>query len=568
MSPRSPSWLGVLALASLAGCGLFDSTEFSAEEWSRLQSLTTWNDADPVALRGIGRPPPDPSNALVPTDGYPVEADGTLAPGAALGKQFFFDARFSGTSTGGDWLGRVRPANTRVPIGQPVNLACVSCHDLGRAGSDPIAASISIGAGSIAANAPALANVGFFPLLHWNGRFDSLWSQAMVVTEAGIVQNASRLEVAWTLWRYYRDAYAALFGEPVFGADPAVVAAVDVQTIRDGVNAGQCPVSAAGTCGTGCVAFPGIGGCWPRFPAAGTPRARAPGETCLAPTDTSATCCVSPAATPFNCMAAADQAAVNAAFVRFGKALGAFEQTLAGANAPFDRFMNEGRDSKAIDGAAKRGARLFVGKASCFECHNTPLFSSRFFYNAAVSTTEPLDLTTADCPAGNPACDCFTAERATASCLPWGALTGLELLRTFPYRRDSAASDDPGDTTVTEFLAERLEYETTAPPDASGLPAPLPTSLKWRWKVPSLRNVGVTAPYMHNGRYRTLAEVIEHYDRGGDAQAPGPQPELIRPLDLTPDEKSDLEAFLLTLTSPPWPASITAAPALPGVPQP
>lgn len=557
------------ALVGSNGCGLFDSTEFSPEEWRRLQSLTSWNEADPDILRGIGRPPADPSNALVPPDGYPLGPDGTLLPGAALGKQLFFDARFSGTSTGADWLGRVRPAQARVPIGQPVDLACASCHDLGRAASDPLAAPISIGAGSIAANAPALANVGFFPLLHWNGRFDSLWAQALVVTEAGIVQNASRLEVAWTLWRYYRDTYTALFGEPVFGVDPSVAGATDLQTIRQGPSAGQCAPPVAGACNAGCVAYPGVAGCWPRFPPAGSPRARAAGETCLAPGDDAPGCCVSPDRTPFNCMTPEDQAAVNTVFVRFGKALGAFEQALASANAPFDRFMAEGRDSAVINAAAKRGARLFVGKASCFNCHNTPLFSNRFFNNVAVATTGPLELTTADCPAGDPVCDCATPGRAAATCLPWGALTGLELLRSFPLRRDSAASDDPADATVKDFLAERLRDLGAPPSDAaSGLPSPLPASLKWRWKTPSLRNVALTAPYMHNGRYATLAEVIEHYDRGGDEQAPGPLATLIKPLALTADEKADLEAFLLTLTSAPWPAAIAQAPALPLVPLP
>ena len=143
----------------LAGCSAFDAPEFAPEEWQRLQSLTSWNDAEPAYVRGIGLPPRDRSNRLLPAagssypfDGFPLAADGTLSPGAALGKQFFFDPRFSGASTGGDFLGRVRTAHTRVPIGQPTGLACVSCHDLNHAASDPLAAPISIGAGSIGSN--------------------------------------------------------------------------------------------------------------------------------------------------------------------------------------------------------------------------------------------------------------------------------------------------------------------------------------------------------------------------------------------------------------------------------
>ena len=95
-----------------------------------------------------------------------------------------------------------------------------------------------------------------------------------------------------------------------------------------------------------------------------------------------------------------------------------------------------------------------------------------------------------------------------------------------------------------------------------------PCTWRWRWKTPSLRNVAVTAPYMHNGRYATLAEVVDHYNRGGDEQAPGPHPVQIKPLALTTDEQAELVAFLKTLTSPPWPAAIAAAPDLPQVPLP
>src|SRR5438105_6412275 len=162
--------------------------------------------------------------------------------------------------------------------------------------------------------------------------------------------------------------------------------------------------------------------------------------------------------------------------------------------------------------AAQRGARLVVTKGSCFNCHNTPLFSNGFFYDVGVATTGPLELTTADCPAGSPACDCFTPERADASCLPWGALTGLELLRSFPLRRNSAASDDPTDPTVVDFLTDRLTEHFGVAPDATGLSTPIPRDLKWQWKTASLRNVAVTAPYMHNGRYATLAEVVHAYN--------------------------------------------------------
>lgn len=69
---------------------------------------------------------------------------------------------------------------------------------------------------------------------------------------------------------------------------------------------------------------------------------------------------------------------------------------------------------------------------------------------------------------------------------------------------------------------------------------------KGKFKVPSLRNVSVTAPYMHDGSLSSLEEVIEHYNSGGSNHIN--KSELIRPLNLSTQEKSDLVAFLRTLT--------------------
>jgi cytochrome c peroxidase len=64
-----------------------------------------------------------------------------------------------------------------------------------------------------------------------------------------------------------------------------------------------------------------------------------------------------------------------------------------------------------------------------------------------------------------------------------------------------------------------------------------------RFKTPSLRNVELRAPYMHNGRFATLEDVVEFYNRGGDFNAPNKDPR-VRPLNLTGEQKADLVAFL------------------------
>ncbi len=67
-----------------------------------------------------------------------------------------------------------------------------------------------------------------------------------------------------------------------------------------------------------------------------------------------------------------------------------------------------------------------------------------------------------------------------------------------------------------------------------------------RFRVPTLRNIALTAPYMHDGRFQTLEEVVEHYNSGGH-HAPNIDP-LITPLELTPEQQQDLIAFLKTLS--------------------
>ncbi len=68
--------------------------------------------------------------------------------------------------------------------------------------------------------------------------------------------------------------------------------------------------------------------------------------------------------------------------------------------------------------------------------------------------------------------------------------------------------------------------------------------IRGSFKTPPLRNVELHAPYMHNGRFQTLEAVVEFYNRGGDFDAPNIDHGLIRPLNLAPEEKAALVAFM------------------------
>jgi len=83
-------------------------------------------------------------------------------------------------------------------------------------------------------------------------------------------------------------------------------------------------------------------------------------------------------------------------------------------------------------------------------------------------------------------------------------------------------------------------------------------AMRGAFKTPTLRDIELTAPYMHNGAYRTLEEVVEHYDRGGDVKDTL-SPEM-KPLELTEREKADLVAFMKSLTGKPMQVVIPQLP--------
>ena len=193
-----------------------------------------------------------------------------------------------------------------------------------------------------------------------------------------------------------------------------------------------------------------------------------------------------------------------------GQALASYQRTLLAADSPFDRWYFGGR-ADAVDESVKRGFALFSGKAQCVVCHRVQadhaLFIDHEFHNtglgyaASVSEKKPESTRVQLAPG-------VFAE------LPQAAIDAVTQQRL------------PNDLGL---------YRITESPDD-----------RWKFRTQTLRNVSLTAPYMHNGRFGTLREVIDFYDRGGvpnELLSP-----LIRPLELTEKEKQDLEAFLHSLT--------------------
>jgi cytochrome c peroxidase len=520
--PALPRALGSLLLLAPLACGstadsLCDvpGCEFSQEEWTLIASLANLPD-----------PPADPSNAYVGNEAA-----------ATLGQKFYFDAAFSGAPTHVDTLRRptqyVRQSADSVAgkhFGQSINVSCATCHNPARAGSDftSLPNHVSIGAGWYDVNSQQTVNAAYYDLIYWNGRNDSLWSQIIAVNESFVSMNSNRVKNAWRISDTYRAEYEALFGPMPLPPEKSSEYFNALQTN------GQCKL-VEGACPPSCTEEPlvsGGTGCFPRFPLQGKPGTKAGcqrGDT------------TEPFGDAFDCMAADDRTAINRVYVNFAKAIAAYEYKLISRNSAFDKWVNAGPRSEEIPVAARRGARLFVGKAGCIDCHNTPFLSDNGFHNIGVPQVGSAVPTVEDCPPGHAVCDC-TAGR---NCLPWGGYDGLKKLQANGFRRNSTWSDSLEDASRERWYTRELTED-----------------LKGTWRTPSLRDVALTAPYMHNGLYRSLQEVIWHYNQGGTSGGfPGAKSVRLKPLFLTDEEQSDLVAFLQTLTGEPLPVELTVAPA-------
>ena len=190
---------------------------------------------------------------------------------------------------------------------------------------------------------------------------------------------------------------------------------------------------------------------------------------------------------------------------RIGQAIASFERTLVSVTAPIDRFLKG--DAGAISDSAKRGWTLFNGKARCNTCHGHveafPLFTDDLFHNIGVGVTNV---------------DFESVSRRAAVAV-----------EKDPQAIDQLALQDAEASELGRFLVTRQRKDLGA------------------FKTPQLRNVALTAPYMHDGSEKTLADVIAYYDRGGN-----PNPFLdggMRPLGLTDAERADLVELMKTLTS-------------------
>lgn len=213
----------------------------------------------------------------------------------------------------------------------------------------------------------------------------------------------------------------------------------------------------------------------------------------------------------------ADRDTINQVYANIGKVIAAYERQIMPGVSDFDAYVAAllARDEEAMTAALTEdelaGLRLFIGRGNCTQCHNGPLLTNMGFHSIGLPDPEgqPPDV---------------------------GRFAGVQLALKDGFNclgqySDAALSTDPD-------ACEELRFAKTMSPELMGA-----------FKVPTLRNVAETAPYMHAGQFATLAEVLAHYNSAPSGLGPTAHTDLV-PLGLNAPQLEQLEAFLGTLSAP------------------
>ena len=193
----------------------------------------------------------------------------------------------------------------------------------------------------------------------------------------------------------------------------------------------------------------------------------------------------------------------------FGKAIASYERSLISANSPFDKWYYGGKEN-AVNENVKKGFEIFIGKGNCVSCHfiekEEALFFDNKLHNTGIGYAESMGL----------------------------SKNGKTKVQLAP-----GEYVDVDDNIISSVNQQKRKndlglYNITENP-----------SHRWLFKTPTLRNITLTSPYMHNGIFANLDEVINFYDNGGfknELLSP-----MIKKLHLSNKEKYNLKAFLNSL---------------------
>ena len=284
-----------LAVAVLAGAALVNTFAGAASgQTANLRDRWNADDIGVLASLRLSQLPPtpkDPSNAV---ESSPAAVE--------LGRRLFNDVRFSGNGA----------------------VSCASCHDPKKQFQDGLAVGHGVGIGS--RRAMPIVGSGHATWLFWDGRKDSLWSQALGPLEDSVEHGGNRTRYAQLVGQHYRSEYEAVFRT-----------------------------------------MPNL---------AGLPRDAGPNGSEIERAAWAA-------------MDERRRENVSGVFANMGKAIAAYEKSLHHDASRLDRYIDgvvsgDPVAQEVLDSRELRGLRLFIGKAQCISCHNGPLFTDRHFHNTGV----------------------------------------------------------------------------------------------------------------------------------------------------------------------------------------
>jgi cytochrome c peroxidase len=195
--------------------------------------------------------------------------------------------------------------------------------------------------------------------------------------------------------------------------------------------------------------------------------------------------------------------------VNVGKALAAYQETLVSRRTPFDEFRDalEKNLPSTYPLSAQRGLRIFVGKGNCTACHFGPHFTNGEFADTGIP---------------------FFAAPGRVDA---GRMEGIRKVKANPHNLLGAFNDDAAKSTATGTRHVEPQHRNFG-----------------EFRVPGLRNVARTAPYMHNGSLATLADVVRFYSDINEERLHADGERILRKLHLSESEVEDLVAFLQTLS--------------------
>ena len=383
-----------------------------------------------------------------------------------LGEALFFDTALSDNNT----------------------ISCASCHNPDQYFTD--GKTVGEGLDRLHRNTPTVVGASFSPWQYWDGRKDSLWSQALAPIEHPMEMGSDRVGVVKRFLVKYSSDYFS------------IVERMDVDDELIQLDLVASPI--------------------------GSPEDRH----------------------RWDLIDESMRQRINLHFSNIGKMIMAYEQKLIPEQSRFDQFvalLKMQSDLKALKSVYSfdevMGLRLFMGKANCAGCHNGPLFTNYEFHNIGVPEYDQKSVDLGR----------FVGAKSLAldefNCTSEYSLTSHHHITLNhseePFEegisepQGNAQNGDAGENLKT---CPEIAYLKTTGKELIGA-----------FKTPSLRNIELTAPYMQSGQIGTLLNVVKHYNKPkppffDPVQHPEKPHFDIFPLGLTEQEEHHLVSFLKTLT--------------------